>query len=256
MHAFLPPEWHDTLPSTNSELAARVRSGSGVPSGTVVAARSQTAGRGRQNRVWVAGEGGNLTFSFLLRTPAVFPRLASLPMAVALAVAEQLEGMGLLVQTKWPNDLLVGERKICGILSECITSDTGEGSVVVVGVGLNVNMTEDEARLIEQSATSIRIGTGHVWEVEPLLLEILPRIGVWIAAWEGEGFAALSEAWTARCRRLGTWVTVRDGGRMVSGRLEGFGASGEIRLRLDTGETRSVWSGDVDGTHSPPPPPA
>ena len=88
---FHKPEWHDRISSTNTVLMERVRSGKDVPSGWVLAAREQTAGRGRYDRTWVGQMGKNLTFSFLLLTRAEFPRLSSLPMAVALATASALE---------------------------------------------------------------------------------------------------------------------------------------------------------------------
>lgn len=254
MHPFLEPEWHDSLPSTNSVLAARLRTTPDVVPGTVLAAREQTAGRGRQERTWVAGAGRNLTFSFSLHTPAVFPRLASLPMATALGIAEELESLGIPVQTKWPNDLLVADRKICGILSECIATEPQTGSDVVVGVGLNVNMSAEEAERIDQPATSILLETGQAQEPDALLPRLLGRLRGWLEAWEAGGFPALSEAWTARCKRIGKPVTVREGNRSISGIVEGFGSCGEMRLRLESGEIRAMWSGDVgDGGGDPLP---
>ena len=177
---FHKPEWHDRISSTNTVLMERVRSGKDVPSGWVLAAREQTAGRGRYDRTWVGQMGKNLTFSFLLLTRAEFPRLSSLPMAVALATASALEAFEIDAQVKWPNDVLVGGGKICGILSEWCDLPHPEGNRVVVGVGLNVNMEGNEAALFERPATSMRIETGRMYEVEAVLTQVLEMLPGWL----------------------------------------------------------------------------
>ena len=119
-------------------------------------------------------------------------------MAVALGVATALEALGIDVQTKWPNDLLVKRRKICGILAErCAPEAT------VVGLGLNVNMRADEAAEIDQPATSIAIEKGEAYDVQEALGFLLPHIETWIVSWRTRGFAGLQEAWTQRCVHVG-----------------------------------------------------
>ena len=231
---FQKPQWHDELPSTNTTLVQWLRAGRNLPAGFVLAARSQTAGRGRYERRWLARPGRNLTFSVLLRSNASPLQFLSLPQAAALGVAAYLEENGLVAQTKWPNDVLVGGRKICGILAERCTG-------VVLGIGLNVNMDADEAASIAQPATSLRIETGAEREVEGALDELLAHLQVWIERWEKGGFAALSGAWKSRCANLGQYVTV--GGR--TGVVLGFGPAGQLLLREDDGTRREVWTGDV-----------
>lgn len=231
---FQKPQWYDELPSTNTTLVQWLRAGRNLPAGFVLAARSQTAGRGRYERRWLARAGRNLTFSVLVRSDASPLQFLSLPQAAALGVAAYLEENGLVAQTKWPNDVLVGGRKICGILAERCTG-------VVLGIGLNVNMDADEAASIAQPATSLRIETGAEREVEGALDELLAHLQVWIECWEKGGFAALGEAWESRCANLGQYVAV--GGH--TGVVLGFGPAGQLLLREDDGTRREVWTGDV-----------
>ncbi len=234
------PEWHQQLTSTNSVLIERVRSGASLPDGFVLAAREQTAGRGRSDRRWVAHAGRNLTFSFLLRGPIDFPRIASLPMASALGVADALETLGLVVQTKWPNDLLIERRKICGVLAESCAADA-----VIVGIGLNVNMRREEAESIGRPATSIAMEKGEEYDVQETLGFVLPPIERWISRWRAHGFSALREAWTQRCANVGEYVEVGDGEERKTGVVMGFGEAGQMLLREDDGRRIEVWVGDV-----------
>ncbi|MEW6751418.1 MAG: biotin--[acetyl-CoA-carboxylase] ligase [Candidatus Latescibacterota bacterium] len=232
---FLPPQWHDSLPSTNTWLHDRLRAGVELPAGCVLAARQQTAGRGRQGRSWVSSPGRDLTFSFLVRPRVAAPGLLSLPMAVALGVVDVLADLGVAGQTRWPNDVHVQGRKVCGILAE------GHGGALVVGVGLNVNMDAAEAASIDRPATSVQIETGREWPLEPLLARLLQAIAARLEAWERGGFAALREDWLGACAGLGEPVEAEG----LRGRLEGFGEHGEALVRLADGGLRRVWSGEL-----------
>lgn len=234
------PEWHPQLTSTNSVLIERVRSGAALPDGFVLAAREQTAGRGRSDRRWVAHAGRDLTFSFLLRGPIEFPRIASLPMAAVLGVADALEALGLVVHTKWPNDLLVERRKICGVLAESCAVDA-----VVVGIGLNVNMRREEADSIGRPVTSIAMEMGQEYDVQETLGFVLPPIERSISRWRAHGFAGLRDAWTQRCANVGEYVEVGDGQERRTGVVLGFGAAGQMLLREDDGRQSEVWVGDL-----------
>lgn len=226
-------------------MIERVRAGESLPDGFILAAHEQTAGRGRAGRRWVARPGCNLTFSLLLRGPVAFPAIASLPMATALGVAAALEVLGMIVQTKWPNDLLVNQRKICGILAERCAPEA-----VVVGVGLNVNMRADEAAKIDQPATSIAIEQGEEYDVQEALGFLLPHIEAWIVRWRTRGFTGLQEAWTQHCAHVGAPVQVRDGQLKRTGTLLGFGPAGQLLLREDDGHQREVWAGDLSAETS------
>lgn len=234
-------EWVDEVDSTNSELMRRVGAEpEAVPSGLLLAARMQTSGRGRHQRKWMAEPGRNLLFSFFLKTDAALMEVPSLTMAVAMGIDDALQDLGVDSFLKWPNDVLVGGRKICGILSEGVP---GQG--VVVGVGLNVNMSAEALAQIDQPATSLMAETGRehpLDEVLNLLLQNMPR---WIERWEQSRFEGLRETYQAKCAAFNREVTVRDGTYSVSGVLVGFGDNGEALLREPDASTRSVWAGDM-----------
>ena len=236
--------WRDALGSTNTELAELARMGQ-IASGTVLAAHEQTAGRGRYERKWLTKAGENLTFSLCLQTPAVFPRVASVPMAAGLAVADLLrEAYSLPALVKWPNDVMLHDRKISGILSENVAVTGYHGSTLIVGIGLNLNMDAESAALIDKPATSVRIETGARVEVEAALEALLPHIARRLTQWEEAGFAALREDYCARAWRIGQPVTIGDGENPRGGILLDFGADGEIILQLPDGRTLPCWSGD------------
>ncbi len=145
-------QWYERLPSTNIFLKERLALEPQLLSGTVVAVRQQTQGKGRRGRDWLSGANENLTFSILLRGEYEPHTLPAAAMAAAISVADLLGTIGVHADLKWPNDVLVSEKKICGILSE------GVPGGIIVGIGLNVNM--QTADHIDQPATSTLIESG------------------------------------------------------------------------------------------------
>ena len=236
---FQNPVWVESVSSTNSALLDRLAGGERLPSGYVLAAREQTGGRGRFDRRWVSHSGRDLTFSFYLPDPSAPGRLASLPMAAALAVADAAGSMGVSARTKWPNDVITPRGKLCGILSERARDG------VVVGIGVNLNMTRDEASAIDQPATSLLMETGLAVAPGDALESVLAALEPVLAAWRGGGFAAIRDAWTSRCAYVGERITITDAGSSTKGILSGFGEEGDLLLREADGTTRRVWSGDL-----------
>ncbi len=230
------------MPSTSTELLRRVRDGEASP-GHVLAVRHQTAGRGRQERVWQSGAGRDLTFSFYW--PSESPeRMVSLPMAVAVAVVELLGACGIQAATKWPNDVLVDGRKICGLLAESASDPAGTAGGVVVGVGLNVNMTAGEADAIDRPATSMHIVTGNTWDVAGMLERLRPLLEARLKQWRESGFAAMRSDWEAHAVWLNQPVELQTDAGPLSGILRGYGDSGELLLEID-GKWREVWSAEL-----------
>ena len=229
-------QWHDRLPSTNTFLKERLALEPERPSGTLVAAREQTRGRGRRDRPWLAAANENLTFSLLLRGEVEPRKLPAAAMAAAVAVAELLIAEGVQAALKWPNDVLVGGKKICGILSEGIPDG------IIIGIGLNVNM--ESAEHIDQPATSLLIETGRRRSIDELLEKLLPFLSARLGEWEQGGFSRVRKSWEANVPNLGKTVSVRDGGQTRTGILRGFGNDGELLLEED-GTISSVWAGDL-----------
>ncbi len=172
----------ETTASTNADARA------GRPMDVFVA-EYQTAGRGRLDHRWHAARGENLTFSVVLDAAGVAPAwTATLPLAVALAVvgaARTLLGhAGAALRVKWPNDVLAGGRKLCGILCEL------NGDCVIAGIGLNVNQTEFPPEIAER-ATSLALLAGAPFDREEVLGRVVESVGAYHSRWRGGGFAAL-----------------------------------------------------------------
>ena len=230
-------QWFDRLPSTNTFLKEHLALEPELPSGTVVVAREQTQGRGRRNREWLAAANENLTVSILFRTGSKPWEIPSVSMAVAVAMVEMLDNEGVKAELKWPNDVLVGGKKICGILSEGISGG------IIIGIGLNVNM--EQASHIDQPATSLLMETDERRSIEELLEKLLTHLSVWLEKWEQGGFSKVRKKWEAHVPNLGKTVTVRDGDAVRTGLLVGFGDNGELLLE-ELGTVSAIWAGDVE----------
>jgi BirA family biotin operon repressor/biotin-[acetyl-CoA-carboxylase] ligase len=235
-------EWHERLGSTNACLKERFLQGFEIPSGFIIAAREQTAGRGRSDRRWLSAPDTNLCFSLYICTAAELRAVPSLTMAAALAVTGFLNARGIAAAPKWPNDVLVGNKKICGILSERVEHKGNTG--IIVGIGLNVNMTSEEAAAIDRPATSMLIEGGKAHEPANVLEALFPLLDHWIGAWEQGGFPAIRTIWTEKAGPIGKPLSVHDGNTKKSGTLAGFGDHGELLLQTAIGP-ETIWSGDV-----------
>jgi BirA family transcriptional regulator, biotin operon repressor / biotin---[acetyl-CoA-carboxylase] ligase len=235
-------EWLEEVDSTNSELKRRLKAGIELASGMILATSRQTAGRGRSGREWSSGAGDNLAFSVFLKLVSSPIELPALGMACALAVDDMLRERGIESQPKWPNDVRVRGRKICGILSENMP-----GGSVVLGIGINVNMDRRTADRVGQPATSMLIETDSATPPRKVIADTLPYLRKRCRAWSASGFESLRADWCRRVEGLHKMVTVRDGRRQICGLLEGFGRHGECLLKTDDG-TKAIWSGDI-GPH-------
>jgi BirA family biotin operon repressor/biotin-[acetyl-CoA-carboxylase] ligase len=256
---FLQAEWADQLPSTNAAVLDQLGRGA-VKDGYVLAVHEQTAGRGRFDRQWITQAGRDLTFSCVVPC-GERAHLTSLPMAAALAVVDLLEQFGLEGHTKWPNDVMVGGRKICGMLAELPPEGGGrenpdtsahQGDMdpaelsAVLGIGLNVNMDGQLAATIDRPVTSILLETGQERPVAAVLGSLLRKLEYWLSQWSQGGFGPLKTTWYERCAHLGAEVQLRDGESTLRGVAEGFGDRGQLCLRLSDGTLSEIWSGDLD----------
>jgi BirA family biotin operon repressor/biotin-[acetyl-CoA-carboxylase] ligase len=226
--------------STNAEVAAAARDG--APEGLVLVAESQTAGRGRRDRSWTTPPRAGLTFSVLLRPAFPAAVWGWLPLLAGLALATPLSSLSELdVALKWPNDVLVGERKLGGILTEVV------GTGVVVGIGLNVSLRADE--LPVPTATSLAIEGSAVLDRDPVLravLRELERRYVDLTRASGDAAASgLAAAYRDACTTLGRDVRVElPGSQLLEGTAVDIDADG--RLVIDAGGRReTVAAGDV-----------
>jgi len=233
----------DEAGSTNALVAERGRAGAGQ--GLVVVAEHQTAGRGRLDRSWEAPARSALTLSVLLRPTAPTHSWPWLPLLTGYAVSKALRAAGFEASVKWPNDVLLADRKVAGILVERI--ETGRGPAAVVGVGLNVGMTAEELPVPE--ATSLAVAAeGEPPDRTDLLVAVLQTFWEAYSAWEaGEELAGmrLAESYVAACATVGRDVRVElPSGELLTGRATGVDPSGRLLVEHD-GLRTAVSAGDV-----------
>ena len=233
----------DAIDSTNTEALKQARQGANE--GLCVIARQQTAGRGRQGRSWVSPMDAGLYVSVVLRPKLDAKYLPLITLATAVAVFETLAELGLTPEIKWPNDVLLNEKKICGILAE--TAETEQGLAIVVGVGINVTSNSFPPELGD-TATSIE-GELNIpvtfSDVESVLLR---QFDNWYSKLcDEDGPTAVVTEWSKRSSYAdGKNVRVSLTGNSVSGVTDGLEPDGALRVVTADGAIHIVHAGDVE----------
>lgn len=229
--------------STNDVVCRQAAAGEAE--GLLVVADEQTAGRGRMGRSWCAPKGASLLFSLLLRPAIPATRAGQLTMCLGLAAVEGIESVtGLCPALKWPNDLLLGGRKLAGMLADLRTAGD-QVQHAVLGLGLNVNAVPPAL-----TATSIDLASvlGRTIDRVELLADILARCETWyerLLAADVEAGEPICAAWAARLETLGRDVTVSTVEGLLHGRAVGVSPEGALLVEAQNGEIRTVWGGDV-----------
>jgi len=222
--------WLDTIDSTNSEAMRRLLE---LPSGTVLAAREQTAGRGQRGNTWFSQPGKNLTFSIVLKNlPLVASQAIRLNFLFSVAVADFLQARGVEASIKWPNDIYVGGRKICGMLIENTLGPGGKLAASVVGIGLNINQKEFPQLA---NATSLALCTGKEVGLEESLEAFL---AVFDSLWPRLLDSSLLASYTARLFRRGVPARYHDllTDREYTGVIEDVAPDGRLCIQDPAGE--------------------
>lgn len=222
---------------TSTQAIGRTLAVAGAPEGTVVVADYQTAGRGRRGRAWAAPPGTALLFSCVLRPPLAPSRWPELTLMAGCALAEAVEsGTGLAVRLKWPNDVIVAQRKVAGILTEGVL---GRDPFVVLGIGVNIlQRPEDWPSDLASRAVSLT-ALGCAVRREELLARILARLAARYDDLLSRGFGPLREAWRER-GVFGQWVQGSGGG----GAALDLAPNGALVVRRDDGTTTTIVSSD------------
>ncbi len=234
----------DSLPSTNTEAARQAAAG--VPEGLCVVAREQTKGRGRRERVWVSPRDAGLYLSVVLRPTALAAEAWPLiTLAAALAVRDALlEACALEADIKWPNDIVAGGRKLCGILAE--TAETQAGRAVILGIGVNLDDRAFPPEL-KETATSVASLAGDATDAETLLQSLLGALSSRYSALRAAGGAQETVGeWSRHSSyALDRRVRVALAGETFDGRTRGLEPDGALRVETEQGEIRIVRAGDV-----------
>ncbi len=225
--------------STNDDLLALVDAGRALP-GQVVVTDDQRSGKGRHGRRWHCGPGLGLPFSMLLHIGLPAERLGLLALAAGVAVADVLSAHGVAARLKWPNDILVEDRKLGGILAE--SRMRGKEQLVVLGVGINVNeQLTDFPEELHPTAVSVHMALGEPVQRELILAHILNRLEQLLDG----NFDEIVSLWLARCAHLGQPVRYHGPHGPVEGRFTGVDETGRGILEV-AGSTRLVAAGDLD----------
>lgn len=243
----LPPAYRlvalDRVESTNDEAARLAENG--AEDGTLVWAREQTMGRGRQGRGW-ASPPGNLYLSLVLRPDCPLPEAAQLGFVAALGVGEAIGRVGpplIEVTYKWPNDVLLNGRKGAGLLLESKTTPEGALEWLILGLGVNVQSYPREA---DFPATSLCF-EGARPDLGPVpLLEAFSRYFLaWVNRWLEDGFAPIRQAWLAHAHGMGEEIEVRLPNETLKGTFRDLDERGALVLELPDAGRREIAAGDV-----------
>lgn len=226
--------------STNAEALRHLASGATPP--FLVIAEQQTAGRGRRGRSWASPFGENLYYSLVLRVSGGMRQLEGLSLVVGLALLQALRDAGIThAGLKWPNDLLVGGRKIAGILLE-LSGDPADVCHVVIGIGVNINMrVAPQGEVIGQPWTSMRQVLGGQVDRNQFVASLNGQLDRYLRLHQAHGFAALREQWEAGHLWQGRMVELAAGARAIHGCVLGVDDTGALRLDVDGRE--KVFSG-------------
>jgi len=221
----------DETDSTNEEARRRI----GAPRPLWIAARRQTAARGRQGRAW-ASPAGNLAATLLLARDEAPAELARLTFPASLAVADLFDHFapGATVETKWPNDVLLNRRKAAGILLENFGPGGGHRANLAIGIGVNLAHHPDPAEA-RWPPTSLAAETGRAPGFEEALAVLASRLDHWLAV---RDFGAARAAWLARAAHLGETIEARLADRTAAGIFEDVDAGGALVLRTARGVER------------------
>lgn len=227
----------DFLDSTNAEALRSIERGCIAP--FLVLAERQTAGRGRRGRKWVSPFAENIYYSLVLRVDGGMRQLEGLSLVVGLAVMQALRGCGVPgAGLKWPNDVLVGQKKIAGILLELV-GDPADVCHVVIGVGINVNMQGSEE--VDQEWTSVRLESGKIMDRNQLIARLGEVLAAYLERHRLQGFSAIQHEWEQNHLWQGRAVSLIAGVTKVDGVVLGVDRQGGLRLKV--GGEEKVYSG-------------
>ena len=236
-------EYYEELESTNTEALRLALEN--APEGTVVIADAQSEGRGRLDRIWESPPSLNLYLSVVLRPDIPAAASSLIPLMVGVAVADIISKYGPgQVRLKWPNDVLIDGKKICGILTEMRTK-ADRVHFIIVGIGVNINMRKlDFPRGIRETATSLRILTECELDRIDVAIRLFESLERWYRIFLSGGEAAIREKWLQYAELIGKRIEVVFKSDTQRGTVAGLDENGALLLEGETG-VQQVLAGDV-----------
>lgn len=239
-------QYFKEIESTN--VIAREIAGS-VEEGTVVIAESQTGGRGRMGRKWISPEGG-IWLSIILKPriqPLHAPRITLL---AGVSVAKTIRSYGLPAKIKWPNDVLINGKKVCGILTE-IGAEVDQIDYIVVGIGIDANVdTEAFPEEFRESSTSLKKELGHEINRAEFLQELLHEFEALYLTFQKD-FSPILEEWRNMSATIGEWVKITTQTRIIYGAAIGVDNEGALILETEEGRLEKIVAGNCEHLRRP-----
>lgn len=234
----------DVVDSTNRYARELVRDQ--AAEGTVVTAERQTAGRGRLDRSWISAPLQNVLASVILYPERAAEQWGGIPLMAGLAVATAASTLaGVDAHLNWPNDVLVAQRKLSGILVE--SGQLGSRPWAVVGIGINVNQTRFEGEY-RRIPTSLMLEAGRPFDTGEVLSTVCGAFDRLYTAWRDEGNAPILAEWRRATRMFGRIIVIEDAGGKREARAVGLGDDGSLRVEHPDGGVEYLLAGDVSLT--------
>lgn len=234
----------ETTTSTQEEI--RIWAEQGANNGALVIAEEQTLGRGRQGRRWISPSGKGIWMSLLLKPELPLADASRLTLLTAVAVCRALRQVtGLEIGIKWPNDLLIKGKKICGILVESAGED-GKIRYCVVGIGIDVNLEhQDYAGELSDRATSLKIEGNQNYDRAVIIGTVMKEMEFLMTSFLQQGFSTIANLWEALSVTLGKTITVKTPQGNIKGVAEELDQSGALKLQKSDGTIEIVYSGEI-----------
>jgi BirA family biotin operon repressor/biotin-[acetyl-CoA-carboxylase] ligase len=218
----------------------------GAPEGTVILADSQRGGKGRFQRSWHSPPASNIYTSIILRPGIRLSNASQIPILAGVAVAEVLDSYCPgKISLKWPNDVLINEKKISGILS-LAKFTANHLDLIILGIGINVNMNQGRfSEEIREVATSLAIETGREISRQDVLISLYENLEKWYKKLLFDGFETIKEKWLSMSPMMGNKVRISFLGEAIHGAAIGIDDSGSIIIRNDRNEIIRVTAGEA-----------
>lgn len=236
--------YFESCPSTQS--IAHEEAANGTADGTVIISEEQTAGKGRLARNWSSTKGKGIWMSIILR-PDIPPQLApQFTLVAAVAITRAIADVtGVTPSIKWPNDLLINERKCTGILTE-LQAEVDRVQSIILGIGVNVNQTsEDFPEELKPIATSLKIETGNVVDRLALTAKIFDYIEKYTDLYIEQGFRPLKLLWESYSDTLGKRIRASMVNGQIIGKAIGITEEGVLQIQTDDGKVHGIYSADI-----------
>ena len=209
---------------------------------TLITADTQTAGRGRFHRSWSSPPDQNIYATFCFFMDGYSASLGNIPQILAISTAETLKHFGFQPNLKWPNDILLSDKKVAGIL--CETTSVPDALCIVLGIGLNVNMTKDYLVEISRPATSLYMESGRLFDRQAILEELQKRFQKDIASFLLSGFHVFKEQYQQLLSISGL-IRFHDADRVCEGTFHSLAEDGSLNLLLEGNVVRNFKAGEI-----------